>query len=975
MKDIKKETFSFIIAIMKKQLFIFLFLIFSSFSFARQTMTGKTSFEQNGYLPERYHTKADLSIPSSSSETTLISLEGRWKFKQGGYIKGEELTDSVLLPGSMDTNRKGDPKQVSKDNLKELTYHLARYYTYAGKAVYEKAVDIPANWSGKNVRLLLERTKETRVWVNDKYAGWQNALGSAQLYDISDLIIPGKKNLIAVEVDNLNYSNGSPLTGHMATEETTTNWNGITGRIQLIAEDRIFIKSIRVFPRIADKTARIKMVIGSSIDAKGTITLNASSWNDKVTDKTKELQLNFSTKGSDVFLEFDYYMGDKVKLWSEFSPVMYRLTTGLKADNGQFNDSETIDFGMREFKVDSKGRHFTINGITTFLRGEANCDVFPVTGFCPMDKNSWMEFLGKFKSIGVNLMRFHTWCPPEAAFEAADELGLYMQPELYYMGGDPDPFTTYISYSYAKEEGERLLKAYANHPSFVMLAFGNEQTAVEGRKIDLYNYFKSLDNSRLYTEGSNTYYWDLKAGDNFTGDYRTAMGTKLGMCREQYYFEDHLPSTTLNFDDKIEEFKKPFMSHETGQYQTYPDYNEISKYKNTIFRPANLEYFRDLLISKKMMDQNLDFQKASGQWAGILYREEIESALRSSNFAGYQLLSYQDCPGYGTSLVGIYDSFMDSKNIFKPEEIRRFNSDIMLLAEMEKFVWTSDESYSAKIKIANYGPKPLSGAIPFWLIKNENGATLASGNLGRTGIPQGGLTTLGEINVPLQMIASSQKLTLEIGITDALYRNSYFIWVYPAKINTSIPSGIHVTRSLDQAAKKVLASGGKVLLLPKPDNMNPDRSISPKFMIDFWSLMFHDYSKNDSYTLGLLMNPSHPALKGFPTDFHSNWQWYDLVRNSRSVILDNTSGSYKPIVQTIDHFDRNLKLGNIFEANVSGGKLLVCTFDLLGLMASRPEARQLYSSLLVYMSSDAFNPSEIFAEKFFDGLIVITSAQ
>jgi Glycosyl hydrolases family 2, sugar binding domain/Glycosyl hydrolases family 2, TIM barrel domain/Glycosyl hydrolases family 2 len=955
---------------MKKQLFIFLFLIYSSSQFARQPNTGKLGNEQRGSLSGKYSTEGNLSFPASSSETTLISLDGRWQFKQGEYIKGEQLADSVMLPGSMDTNRKGDPKQVSTENIKELTRHLARYYTYSGKAVYEKTVDIPTNWSGKSVRLLLERTRETKVWVNDKYAGWQNALGIAQIYDISDLIIPGRENLIVIEVDNSKYSAGNRITGsHMATEETSTNWNGIVGRIQLIAEDYIYIKSINAYPIITEKTARIKLVIGSSIYAKGTITLNASSWNDKAIDKTKEMRLKFSTKGSDAFLEFDYYMGDKVKLWSEFSPVMYRLKMDLTAENGQFNDSKTIDFGMREFKVDSKGKQFTINGITTFLRGEVNCNIFPVTGYCPMDKNSWKEFLGKFKSFGVNHMRFHTWCPPEAAFEAADELGLYMQPELYFFGGRPDPFSSYDLYAYAKEEGERLLKAYANHPSFVMLAFGNEQEATEGRKIDLYNYFKSLDNSRLYTEGSNTFYWDHKAGDNFKGDYRTSAATNLGICREQSYFETHSPSSTLNFDDKIAELKKPFISHETGQFQTFPDYNEIAKYKNTIFRPANLEYFRDLLITKNMMDQNQDFQKASGQWTVILYREEIEAALRSSHFAGYQLLSFQDFPGQATALVGLYDSFMDTKNIIKAEEIKRFNSDIVLLAEMEKYIWTSDESYSAKIKIANYSPKLLLGVIPFWLIKNENGVKLASGNLSRIDISQGGLTTLGEINVPLKMIASSQKLTLEIGITDSLYRNSYFIWVYPAKINTSVPSGIHVTTILDQVAKNVLDLGGKVLLLPKPDNMNPARSISPKFMIDFWSPMFHNYTKNDSYTLGLLINPYHPALKGFPTDFHSNWQWYDLVKNSRSVILDNTSSSYKPIVQTIDHFDRDLKLGNIFEAAVSRGKLLVCTFDLLGLMASRPEARQLYSSILTYMSSDAFQPSETLSEQFFDDLI------
>jgi beta-galactosidase/beta-glucuronidase len=550
---------------MSKQIILFLFLISSSSQFACQPIFGNSG------------------NPESSSKKTIISLDGQWLFKQGEYVQGEQLIDSVILPGTMDTNKKGNSKQISMEDVKDLTRHLTRYFTYAGKAVYEKKVDIPLNWSDKNIRLLLERTRETRVWVNDKYAGWQNALGTAQLYDITDLIIPGRTNLIVVEVDNLNYSAGNLITGsHMATEETATNWNGIVGRIQLVAEDRVFIKSIKVYPRIAEKTARIKLELGSSVFSKGTISLKASTWNDKDMHKAKEILVKFSTEGTDVILEFDYFLGDNAKLWSAFSPVMYRLQADLKTDYGKTSDSKTIDFGMREFKVDSKAKHFTINGITIFLRGEANCNVFPVTGYSPMDKNSWKEFLGKLKSFGVNLLRFHSWCPPEAAFEAADELGMYMQPELYLFGGG-DVLANYNTYFYMKEEGERILDAYANHPSFVMLSFGNE-TGVRERKIDLYNYFKSLDASRLYTEGTNTNFRDRKAGDNFTGDYRTATATNIGMCREQSYFESHSPSTTLNFNDKIIELKKPFMSHEIGQYQTYPDYNEIVKYKNTIFK-------------------------------------------------------------------------------------------------------------------------------------------------------------------------------------------------------------------------------------------------------------------------------------------------------------------------------------------------------------------------------------------------------
>jgi hypothetical protein len=953
------------------------------------SLEGQWQFRKGEYPPKEAATEEYSTKGGSTEEYSAKGGSMEDAATEGGAAKGafpeEEPNETVILPGTTDTNRKGvfNTSADLNGDVKELTQKLQRRYEYTGKAVYAKTVRIPADWEDKCIVLLLERTRETRVWINGTYAGWRNALGTAQAFDVTGLIVPGCENTIAIEVDNGNYSAGKWFSNgesgdwitnsHMATGETATNWNGIIGKIQLIAESPVFIKSISVSPQAFERKARIRVAVGSSIMTDGTVTVTfrgASRNHDEIRDPDG-ISVDFHANGPETFIEFDYFFGREAKLWSEFTPVLYRLSAGLSAENGRIKSCRTISFGLRDFRIGGKGKQFEINGLTTFLRGEANCNVFPVTGYCIMDKEGWTEFLLKLRAFGVNFLRFHSWCPPQAAFEAADELGMYMQPELYLFGfTGRDPFATYNTYAYMKEEGERILAAYANHPSFVMLSFGNEIAVKDVRKIDLYRHFQAIDPGRLYTEGTCSFFWDNAEGDRYIGDYRTAMATSVGTCREQFYYEANPPSTEFNFGRSISEMKKPFISHEIGQYQIYPDYDEIAKYEDTVFRPVNFEYFRDLLERKGMLGQYKDFHKASGQWAAILYREEVEAALRTPQFAGYQLLSFQDFPGQQTALVGFYDSFMDLKNIVKPEEFRRWNSETVLLASMPKYVWTNAENFAAEIKAANYSAGPLNGVVPFWSLKDGKGCTLSSGMLERVDIPQGGLMLLGEINAPLGNVAISQKLTLEIGIGNTPIHTSYFIWAYPEETDLSVPEGIYTARVYDEAAKKALAAGDRVLLLPEPSRLNTEKSVSSKFMTDFWSKAFHYYDKCDSYSLGLLIDPAHPALSGFPTDFHSNWQWYDLVKNSRSIILDGTEASFKPIVQTIDHPDRSFKLGNIFEAEVNGGRLLVCSFDLPALLKSRPEARQLYKSLLAYMDSDLFKPSQTLAEECLEALFV-----
>lgn len=372
----------------------------------------------------------------------------------------------------------------------------------------------------------------------------------------------------------------------------------------------------------------------------------------------------------------------------------------------------------------------------------------------------------------------------------------------------------------------------------------------------------------------------------------------------------------------------------------------------------NFEIFRDRLKQNGMLDQAGDFFRASGALAVLCYREDIEAALRTRGFGGFQLLDLQDFPGQGTALVGILDAFMESKGLIEPAKWRQFCCETVPLVRMSKYTWTVGETFNAKTQVAHFGSSDINNAVGVWILQNAKGNTLASGRLPAQNISQGTLASLGDINIPLKDVASPTKLKLTFAIEGTNFANSYNIWVYPDKADTSVGNVI-ISRKYDDATREALNIGKSVLLIPEANDLN--NSLPGMFASDFWNYgMFKKLAEERKVpvapgTLGILCDPYHPAFADFPTEFHSNWQWFNLLRNSRTMILDAMPAGYRPIVQVIDNCERAKKLGNIFEVKMGKGKLLVCSINLPAIQ-DKPEARQLLHSLLRYMNSNRFEP-------------------
>ena len=815
----------------------------------------------------------------AEDQSKHIDLSGTWHFaldRQATIKAGDPLADTIVLPGTTDTNKKGDFTAKSEE-----TTFLTRPWSYKGRAWYQREVIIPASWKGKAVYLFLERTKPTEIYVNGKLVGSSNDISTPQVFNLAKSLTPGK-HLLSIMVDN---GSGVPKqlyeSSHAYTESTQTNWNGIIGRIELTTS----------LP---------------------------------TTTTAKDIHPNF-----------------------------------------------------KDFCI--KGQHFYANGHPIFLRGKHDACVWPLTGHVAMDVESWRDYLGTCDAYGINHIRFHSWCPPEAAFVAADELGIIMQPELPFWGSFDEKDDTLMTFLH--KEGENILRTYGHHPSFRMFALGNELWGSIDKMAEFINDFRKIAPDKFYTFGSNYYlgYQGVKKGmDYFTtcrvggegwGNYNThtrgsfsfADADDGGMINHFY------PNTMMNFEEGCklafpegEPWTKavPVISHETAQFQTYPDFDEIKKYTGVLY-PYNMEVFRSRLEKAGMLDQAKDFHQASGLWSLQLYKQDIEMDLRTKNMAGFQLLDLQDYPGQGSAYVGILDAFMDPKGLCTEREWRQWCAPVVPLLVADRFCFTNEEGLHAWIQVANYSGQSLNGKTLRWEL---TGTSLVSS--GEMKLPSTeGLFTAGELKIDLSAFTQPTQLQLSLCIDDTEYfgvpyHNTYDLWVYPSWSDLSkLESMVTVTNKLDEVAISQLEKGKNVLLMPDSTGL----CVGGLFTTDYWNFrMFKTISENNKKqvspgTLGILTDPKHPIFKGFPTEMHTNWQWFPVIKASYPMMLDNTGKDYRPIIQVIDNIERNHKLGLVFEFQIGKGKLLVCMADLEA-ASSYPEGRAFYRSVLQYMTSEDFAP-------------------
>jgi len=773
----------------------------------------------------------------------------------------------------------------------------------------------------------------------------QNSLAVSHIFDVSPFLKEGE-NVLTVRIDNRTKNIDVGENSHSISDHTQSNWNGIVGDISLNAAGKITFENVEIFPYIAGKGVEIRATVNNSLGESQIATFTADAQLKKTGAATGGKSWEFELSPGENIVEMDYPLGEDALLWDEFNPNVYELLLTLKSENEK--DETTADFGLREFSVD--GTRLAINGRPVILRGTLECAIFPLTGYPPTETAYWEKIYTAVQAHGLNHVRFHSWCPPEAAFEAADEMGVYLQVECSSWANQSTQLGSGLPIDqYIWDESKRIVKAYGNHPSFVMMAYGNEPGGLKYSEFltEFVTWWKEKDNRRVYTSAAGWPVLEVNQYHNIPGPRIQGWGEQLNSI-----INAEPPRTDYDWSEKVPGDGIPVVSHEIGQWCVYPNFKEMEKYTG-VLKPRNFEIFRESLEANHLGHLADSFLLASGKLQALCYKADIEAALRTPGFAGFQLLDLHDFPGQGTALVGVLDPFWEEKGYITPEEYSRFSNTTVPLARLEKRIFTEGETMTAEIEVAHFGETVLRAVNPAWQLVQQD-KIVAEGTLEQRDIPIGNAIQLGDVVYEFQRENTPRKMTLKIGVEE--FENSWDIWVYPEN-QTTENDEIRVVEDIGNSTLNYLNNGGKVLLSLGKGKVSPEMGgdVGVGFSSIFWNTAWTDNQK--PHTLGILCNQEHPALAQFPTEYHSNWQWWDAVSYADAIQLDSFPAELKPIVRIIDDWVTNRSLALLFEAKVGEGSILVSGTDLVNNLSSRPEARQLKASLLSYMESDRFSPA------------------
>ncbi|MGL5683241.1 MAG: sugar-binding domain-containing protein [Marinifilaceae bacterium] len=846
-----------------------------------------------------------------------IGLSGLWRFQldpmgfgktAGSELYLSKLTESIVLPGSLDEGGKGIQNFVAHVD------RLSRKFEYCGQAWFQREVVIPQDWEKKEIIMELERCHwETTVYVDGKLAGQDERLSIPNRFNLTRFLTPGV-HTVTICVDNrLKY----PMDqwNHGTTEYTQTNWNGVVGNMTLMAKPLNYITSVNVYPNAKEAKLKAKIAFNAPVK-QGELKIEIKDKGGK-TVLTQSVPLD-----STAVVEKELTGLKHLKLWDEFTPTLYTFNATLNTE--QQSDARGTTFGMRT--VEQGKHHIRINNRNIHLRGVLDCAVFPLTGYPATNVEEWARIFSTVKEYGMNHVRFHSWCPPRAAFQAADSLGLYLQAELPMWIKDVGRYPA--RRDFFEKEMYAILDEYGNHPSFILMCNGNENEGDFSVLEDLIQKGQKYDTRRLYSASTARTHTP-------SDEYYVSHVTKKGGITVY----EGIPST--DWDKRKEsDIDVPVIAHESGQRCMYPDFNEISKY-NGVLEARNFKVYKERLARNGMLHQANDFFRATGAHTVLQYKEVNEALLRTPNQAGFQLLGLSDFPGQGCAFVGILDAFWESKGLVTPEVFRQSCAPVVLLSRFSKRAYTNKEDFTAQMGIYQFGKSAIARGKLHWQLVDEDGKVFTKGNLAHKEIAQSVVDSIGKIQIPLGTINKPGKYTLKATLNNGEFANEWDIWVYP-ELQIE-PTYVREWNT----AKELLKQGKQVLFIPSECNGRKTR-----FASHFWNPIMFNWNP---MIVGTLINNTHAMFNNFPTANYADWQWWDILNNAKSLDLTECT-NLTPLIQSIDTYEVNRKLGIAFEATVGKGKLLVLCVDPDKDIAQRPATKQLINACQDYVTTDAFQP-------------------
>lgn len=850
-----------------------------------------------------------------------IDLSGQWQVKldaEKQETMPQAYPETMMLPGTTSAAGLGMPNPAKETGC------LTDAYRFEG-AVWFMRTFTAGDWTGEQTMLTLERTRKTTVYLDGRPIGHQESLCTPHRYFLPP--VHAGEHTLVIRVDNTEYPTRG---GHLTSPDTQSNWNGITGEISLTVAHTL-LTDLTVRPDLRRGCLRVHGHIIGAPDGVAGIVL-PGQMEHLLPYRRGVLDGECPLKGNEAF-------------WDEAHPEIHTISIDLDGDVYE------TTFGLRD--VRTLGRRLLINGRETFLRGKVDNLLYPKTGYTPTDVASWMTILGIAKEYGINHYRYHTACPPDAAFTAADLLGMYMAPELPFWGTvaeEGEEGYDERERDFLFQEGFRILREYGHHPSFLWLSLGNELWGSKDVLNRMMRAYREADDTKLYSSGANNYQFvpDVLDEENVfvgvrLGRERLIRGSYAMCDAPQGIVQTTAPESASNYDASIvpetlgqsgEAGKVqiqygtgvkevdaqsadalipdvPVISHEVGQYVFYPDFSEISRYTGPL-KPRNIEAMRENLERAGLYGEHEAFFRQTGHLAVECYKREIETLLRSREVSGFQLLDLQDYTGQGTALVGVLNAMMENKGLISAEEWREFCAGTVVLGEFASFTGVMGEDIRFDVQISECDPEKQHTCIRCTLMDGERELYACDVT---PGARQGRLTDAVSVTFPAECYRDAMQeritgLTVVLTLEDGT-RNHYPIWLIP-------PIDIRITREGIEKDGRMVAfvsaeekADGAAIVVPSAEGQLP-----AEYCTDFWCYpMFRSISESMGKpvpvgTMGLSIDTASPLLKRFAQEDYTTPVWYAILQTAH---VQRLPADIHPAVQMIDNTERCARLGILYQ--------------------------------------------------------------
>lgn len=955
-------------------------------------------------------------------ERQTCDLAGIWRFEIDKEDRGfaehwekRRLTQTITLPGCLQAQGYGDA--ISEDtpwvqSLYDALWYQRGEYAYAqengtkvpflsqpprhytGKAWYQKTIFVPEKSDGFVGRLTLENTKwKTTLWIDGECKGSIVSLCAPHVYETGAL--SAGEHTVTLCIDN-GWQLPYRPDGHGVSDALGATWNGVAGAITLELFNRVWIERVKVNAQLPQAAIQVHLKNETShiqnciVHVQDTVHTDISA--DAVCVLTQgsqicELTLNYSSD-TPLWDEFDQGLHNLIvtlssisnELQGEMQSSITQLLLQSKEMVSQFSkvvlQTKEVTFGFRRAEV--KEGHFVINGRNTYLRGTHFGGDYPLSGIPDCGSAYWDKIMDTVKTWGMNFIRCHSYCPPEAAFEAADRAGVYLQIECdMWNVFAPDAQMNNVLW----EETKRILDTFGNHPSFLMLSPSNEPGGDWLMPLtDWVSKCRAYDSRHLYTIQSGWPYPmepDKITGTDYVYFHRSGFGIQPGGT-----IRGPRGWNGGDYRESLKDISYPVICHELGQWCSYPDFDVIDKFTGYL-QPGNFEIFRESARAHDVLGQNKEFVYNSGRQQVRMLKEDLEANLRTPYIYGFELLDLHDYLGQGTALVGILDPFWDSKGYVAPNEWRQFCDETVLLARIESYCIdrAKNAEVSIPIEVSHFGRAPLQSVRIHWQLEKQPVTQYTYGEHGKTltqtvSKPSVLCGTLKQRNYALEKNQSAGCIYLNMEDTQPdcayvlrvsmkangkLVQNTWPLWIFDSsKLNpVSTPdeskaeSDTHeaVFITSDRFHAETLLNEGKCVLFELPYEDTSYDCPPVRFNPSFWnSQMGPTWARG----MGMIIKNAHPAFASFPTTADGGWQWQSLIENARGLRVEKLGCDCIPnLVQPIDEWNRNDKMSLLFECQVGTGRLMMTSINL---EQATPQAAALKKSILSYMKSDAFEP-------------------